>query len=384
MNKDCYSRRKRKGCSHEGVEIEKCHVRPSNVSPGREHTQPLPPKPLFLIDSPLSCTYPGRADRDIDQKQLHVVAATTNNKQHQHKVNLRSGTVVCCLLAGLAGTSSFLYYYQKEDTTDLLRTTLWGGVETQNDPMRLHSAYIPWSNETKDDILRIAMNKYIATSTDELDLPNAIGIGGVLNMEDPMGGRNWKCLAKFFQNWTDITEDIPRYPLFQSFFEWLDFGDGRDVEVIPECTKEDFNHHRYWKFTATERAETEVQFKVYGDRRAHVRFVKSKSFVHNGTWQFVWGIDRKVYILDEKERDDRRRGHASFFCGRPVLFAGEIGIGIGSRIAWISDKSGHYKPTLPFMRNFAKYLEDEGVNIKTFIWRVRGKLLNPSELRADH
>jgi hypothetical protein len=85
----------------------------------------------------------------------------------------------------------------------------------------------------------------------------------------------------------------------------------------------------------------------------------------------VWGVDRKIYLIDENwgANSTIHLGHATFFCGRPLLFAGEVRV-VNGTIAWISSASGHYKPTLPYLRNFYEFLrDDKGVNVTTIEWR---------------
>jgi hypothetical protein len=250
---------------------------------------------------------------------------------------------------------------------------------------------ITWNDKTIYDSIFKAMNKYFRKSKEEIDIVHGLGIGAVLEMVDPMGGRNFGCLSKYFFNWTftntTTTEQgsMPRFPVFESFFEWLDFGPGRDLELFDEdsrnksCPKSHFDMGRHRKFTETERARFEIGFNVdktkNGGRIFNVSFVASNFPVYNGEWLFVWGVDRKIYALDEKWGDNPHAaerihyGHATFFCGRPVLFAGSMSV-VNRTIEWISMASGHYKPTLPFMRNFYEFLRDEkGVNVTTIEWR---------------
>jgi hypothetical protein len=114
--------------------------------------------------------------------------------------------------------------------------------------------------------------------------------------------------------------------------------------------------------------------------------------IQNGTWIFVWATNKKLYMLNEEQEQDgntrRKMGHATFFCGRPVLFAGEMGVVVGSSnnnnntvAEWVKDTSGHYKPKRRHMRNFLLWLQDEiGVNVTTIEWRHKEDVLSIDDI----
>jgi len=98
-------------------------------------------------------------------------------------------------------------------------------------------------------------------------------------------------------------------------------------------------------------------------------------------WHFVWGIDKKLYLMKSDKNNQKKLGHATFFCGRPVLFAGEMGVDAKGTLTWVSDKSGHYRPTLQHMRNFLLWLQDEvHVDITTIEWRRGSDVLLVNEV----
>jgi hypothetical protein len=259
-----------------------------------------------------------------------------------------------------------------------------------------------WNDDNKLDLIYDAMKTYCRKSIKEIDVVHGLGIGAVLEMVDPMGGRNFGCLAQYFYNWTYTNssgqdDDLPRFPVFESFFDWLDFGKGRDVQLIDmrrdgnqtiDCPRSDFDLKRHRKFTATERARTEIQLvdarnETNGHGIVNVSFAQSHVPLYNGEWLLTWGPDRKMYVLDERwgndgdgfepedpEEERIHYGHATFFCGRPVLFAGLVYVVNNGTVAWISMSSGHYKPTLPYMLNFYEFLRDEkSINVTAIEWR---------------
>jgi hypothetical protein len=299
-------------------------------------------------------------------------------------ISLKGVNPLVCVTLGQV--VSFLFWKEDMGILHIPNSTSWGpsdGTERSSSPLP-KKPYIPWRNETtRDELITNEMQKYIKKSDDEVDLLHGIGFQGVIRMIDPMGGRTHRCLEKHFQYWANITEDIPREPVFESFFEWLDYGEGRNIEMGSFCSKRVFDEKRYLKYTATERARTELRFDVDEiGRISRAFYAYSNQTVNSGVYVFVWGRDRKIYILDESKRDDRRIGHATFFCGRPVLHAGELRIRHGT-IAWISDRSGHYKPTLSNHRNLYEFLRfEKGINVKTLEWRSGDGELDPNWVSA--
>jgi hypothetical protein len=279
-----------------------------------------------------------------------------------------------------------------------------------------------WNNHdttSRDEIIQRSLEMYRRKSSNELDILRAIGVEGVLQILDPKGGRSWACLDAYFQNWkttnnTAITtkqeeEDFTPLSsraarsLFESFFAWLDNGEGRNVEIKTEsgkdCHKKNKAFKRYLLFNETERAKTEITFDVDDHGRiSNITFAYDGTTPDRGMHVFVWGRDRKIYMRHDQKREDNNNnnnnntswGHASFFSGQPVLYAGEMQIEHDSSrnnnnnnnnnnktmavVSWINDKSGNYKPSLSFMRNFYQFLRDvKGVNVTTTIQWKRGR-----------
>lgn len=253
---------------------------------------------------------------------------------------------------------------------------------------------IHWSNETaREEIIQIALEKYKRKSTDKLDLLHGIGIAGVLRALDPMGGRTSGCLEGYFRHWTNnipSTANIPRDPLFESFFEWLDDGQGgrvvdaNNTDSGTKCNWRMFDLMRYRKFAPTERDKTEIHLEVDKNGRiSNITYAYNGTIVDRGKYIFVWSLDRKLFLLDASQKNDtdyRIVGHATFFGGKPVRFAGELRIKHWNHtLKWTSNESGHYKPTLVHMRNFCEYLRDEkGVNVTAIEWRSINGTLDPN------
>lgn len=271
-------------------------------------------------------------------------------------------STLACLHTNPAGAAPFL------TTRGTLRKQ--ENNNTSNNDESSSTPSLPWTNETADELLQAAVAKYLPKSDDEVSLySDGIGLGAVLEMEDPMGGRFFWCLRKYYRLWRDSPSNLPREPLFEAFFEWLDFGGGHDTD-IQHCSTAQYSSRRYRKFTAAERAEFEVDFDVGKGRIGNVRRHDNGMHFKPGTWLLVWGPDQKLYLLEEGgDASQGWMGHATIFCGRPVLLAGELGISERGYVEWVSDESGHYHPNRRHMHNFLLWLEKWGVNASTIVWK---------------
>lgn len=239
---------------------------------------------------------------------------------------------------------------------------------------------LSWNNETITNLILAASAKYLPRNDKELSLFMGLGFGSVLEMEDPIGGRSYRCLGEYFDIWKDQQGVVSRIPLIDSFFEWLDYGDGIDLNRTDSgrknCKKAIFNKRRYHKFTETDRRQHEVQFGIRDANQTTSALAMTYVFddwpIEDGTWTFVWGTDKKLYLIN-KAATGGIMGHSTFFCGRPVLFAGEMGVDINGTLTWVSDRSGHYKPTLRHMRAFVQWLQVEMRvdSLETIEWRRR-------------
>jgi hypothetical protein len=250
------------------------------------------------------------------------------------------------------------------------------------------------------------------------------------------------------QDWRTLClllEQPQRYVL-DLFFEWLDYSDdvrrsavsssnggGVTVDTCPHVT---FDLRRYKKLTATERDAHQARLKddvmlVLNNQRGQGDEIMvqrlllnddgdddnshnnntSLSTMNNLTFQFVYGTDHQLYLLDENGHrlvPHVHSGHASIFAGRPILMAGEMGFvpvvplveeeeaaaatslpptsssttnlttnRTDYRLVWISDSSGHYRPTLRHVQQFYRTLRDRhDVNVDALHWLVRGQIVD--------
>lgn len=140
-------------------------------------------------------------------------------------------------------------------------------------------------------------------------------------------------------NWYEIWQ---RNEIAQSFFSWCD-AVGLPTESLGYCSDE--------------------QRKLL-----QIAIVNGKLFDMENklidSYTLYQGITNCVVALDESFYCDvsqyNNRHHSTFMEGKPVLFAGEIGVNQGE-ITMISLKSGHYQPTEKDLLNFLKVLEKQGI-----------------------
>ncbi|DAZ98476.1 TPA: hypothetical protein N0F65_004913 [Lagenidium giganteum] len=160
-----------------------------------------------------------------------------------------------------------------------------------------------------------------------------------------------------------------------SFFQWLDHGDGKDLE-LPECTRDSLEKMCVAYCNADERKQFEVDLAQPFPGATHkvMRFVTTRQLVttdDTGKWIFVIDTHQKMYI------SRKRKGffhHSSFVAGAPIYAAGKIVVHQG-QIKAIEPHSGHFKPALKNLVALRHIIEANGVNTKS-IQFVRPKKWN--------
>ena len=202
--------------------------------------------------------------------------------------------------------------------------------------------------------------RYLPENENEVSIYTALGVGAVLEMEDPIGGRHFRCLNRYFENWlSSEPTSSARAPL--DFFEWLDFGPGLHLTTVLGCGRSKPHHLRLHKFSLSERKSTEVDVNVLVGRNAsqlQLVYTETGQQVDPREYLFVWGRDRKLYIAREEKIAGSHVKHTSFFSGRPVLHAGELAVSAEGMLTWVSGSSGHYRPRLRHIRSFFIWLRD--------------------------
>ena len=238
--------------------------------------------------------------------------------------------------------------------------------------------------QTKEEILaqlqHVLEENYLAPDDTGLSLMSALGIGSVLEQEDPQGGRDGKCFNRAYRIWIDETPFSG-----QTFFDWFDYGAGRSLD-IQKCYREQIK--RYKKFTADELHQSEMRFDIPSNSGSTVRLVSAvdDTPAKKGIYLYAWGYDKRFYITTEMAiklpgGGKMKVGHASFFGGKPVLMAGMLEIGDNTgRLVQVDAESGHYQPRLQHVEQFYKWCLAQGVASDSFAWTP----LSDEELAASN
>lgn len=245
----------------------------------------------------------------------------------------------------------------------------WIEKRTRNDYMR------EWYDRT--------VEKYTAaTDTNDLDLVKGWGFKALLEMEDP-AHRDARCLESFYKVWH---HEKPFSG--ESFFDWIDYGSGKQVET-KKYTRRALNKRSYHLMNVTEIEGSVVDFNVSSvlegneDRTVvYLSFAITSEPVPTGTFLNVWNLDQRVHLLKEDHMNPPenstnsilyyKQGHASVTHGKPVKFAGEVGVGKNGQLLWSNPSSGHYRPSLSHYVRFFRWMRDtHGIPFSAVEWRQK-------------
>jgi len=116
--------------------------------------------------------------------------------------------------------------------------------------------------------------------------------------------------------------------------------------------------------TAQERAAYRIQLQPNEKGQATVA-------LPDGNYMFVLGPDNQLYAGVEVRGQFH---HSSFFAGKAVLTAGEFTVA-GGIIEKGSSRSGHYRPEQREVDNFLKYVEGQGIDLKSFDFTIYEKIV---------
>jgi len=137
---------------------------------------------------------------------------------------------------------------------------------------------------------------------------------------------------------------------FESFFYWLDEGDGRDVDLqIASRSNLEAHHVKYC---------TAIEREAFLTKTSHgkICYVLTGKPVE-GKKIFVMGTRGHLYMADKIKG---RFQHSSFLAGAAVTVAGSAEMSDGHFIS-LSAKSGHYRPMREDFVLFVKVLQEKGL-----------------------
>jgi hypothetical protein len=217
------------------------------------------------------------------------------------------------------------------------------------------------------ELWKINIEKYMGTQ-DQLDVYTAYGMGSVLEMEDPKGGRDAVCFKSWYEAWQT---QIPFSE--EPFFDWLDYGSGRHIVVMnnPACARDD--PRRYYQMPDSQVKEVVVTVQVRSDGTTAL-VSRLGVAIPEGNWLFIWAPDERIYLIQDGYIHMNglvyKSGHCSANGGGPVLHAGEFKIGKEGTIVWVNCESGHYKALVKHVKRFYQWLALQGVTKDSFVWRT--------------
>ncbi|RQM09377.1 hypothetical protein DD237_008130 [Peronospora effusa] len=148
-----------------------------------------------------------------------------------------------------------------------------------------------------------------------------------------------------------------------SFFHWLDYGNGKNVE-LPECNQHELRSTLVEYCNAEQRKHYEIKFVSHEEEKnvVRVQYVASGHLVHtdeHSKWIFVLGLSGQMYLGRKRKG---RFHHSSFVTGAPIFAAGKIVIKNGVIVA-VEPHSGHFKPRLGNLLALCFMLAKHGVDI---------------------
>lgn len=169
-------------------------------------------------------------------------------------------------------------------------------------------------------------------------------------------------LAHYHKVWSASSSNQP-------FFEWLDSGEGRDLdlEVLPRSVLEE-GQVKYCSYL--ERQQYRIMFCPDG----FWRYAESQELVHTQTteefeskdgqeemWIFVMDLQGHLYAHPKVKMKFQ---HSSFLAGGPLKASGKIFIEQGVFKA-MEPYSGHYRPDKADMNALVERLQTMGVDVRT-------------------
>ncbi|ONK80958.1 uncharacterized protein A4U43_C01F23710 [Asparagus officinalis] len=143
----------------------------------------------------------------------------------------------------------------------------------------------------------------------------------------------------------------------QPFFYWLDIGDGKEVN-LEKCPRNTLQNQCIKYLGPNEREAYEVVVK-----EGKLVYKQSGEFVNTAEgskWIFVLSTLRALYVGKKKKGKFQ---HSSFLSGGAISSAGRLVVKHGI-LKFVWPYSGHYLPTEENFREFIKYLEENGVDLK--------------------
>lgn len=228
---------------------------------------------------------------------------------------------------------------------------------------------------------------------------------------------------RYGSNLTPYHEHWLQSPSTQSFFFWLDHGEGKDLNLpnacrkqldgqrLRYCTKEErkkfavqigddhllrFQHNQVLVHTLSSDEEQQIDQDFASWKDAETKALAlgrgpkpdkdtmseaelqerktAKKRRNTNKWIYVTSADRKQLYIAPKVKGEFQ--HSSFLSGGSVGSAGAVMVNQG-RIIKLAPMSGHYQPNIEQFIAFLNQLTEQGVDVSNAL------LLNPFPVEVD-
>lgn len=134
-------------------------------------------------------------------------------------------------------------------------------------------------------------------------------------------------------------------------------------------------------FSKEEKENLVVEYKkIDGNLRLFVQgkplstLSEEEKTIENSLSMFVMGHDGSLYVTQHAPGTIQ---HSSFFMGLPVISAGEIITNATGEILYLSNRSGHYKPSEQSTLHMLRQLRAQGVDLSKVTLLMHSTLQNP-------
>ena len=248
-----------------------------------------------------------------------------------------------------------------------------------------NSSYRWWQRavsieEEEEDIFEQLLKQYKGPKG-SIYLPDVANLCEVI---DPRGHRSY-CFRKYLKEWK-------RQEPFsgQHFFEWLDYGAGRQAlqrkrgrnkdrcnKMSCELSCFDKRTHQYLDDEAVVKHEMYIAPSQDG-RDLIARYKHNDELVpesgddNDNAYTYMWNLNRSFYISPGEVQ------HMTLLSGQAALSGGKLYIGKNGRLWGINYSSGHYKPEIRAAAMMYQHFKDKGYNTSALYWigragRERGR-----------
>jgi hypothetical protein len=149
-----------------------------------------------------------------------------------------------------------------------------------------------------------------------------------------------------------------------------DIGAKDTKSVKYRDTLTDVGEWWHWLFPSSAGVVSKVDFKSLKTTPFNTKDGKGKRGERFNSYAYVW--EREGTLLAGKHEGNRVH-HSSFMAGESVRCAGMIAVNDAGKVTFVSNNSGHYRPTKAQLIDFVKWLNQRGVMADNALVGVEGE-----------